>query len=66
MALPFAMFAITALIKYLYEKFNKKWIVLGYMLIVFVMFWMFYPISSGRPVSRSYVDSLHWFDTWIF
>ena len=66
MALPFVIFAITALIKFLYEKFNKKWIVLGYMLIVVVMFWTFYPVSSGRPVSKSYVNSLHWIDTWIF
>ena len=66
MALPFVMFAITAFLKWLYEKFNKKWIIWGYLLIVFVMFWVFYPVSSGTPVPKTYVDSLHWLSTWYF
>ncbi len=66
MALPFVMFAIVDFIKFLYEKFNKKWIIWGYMLIVFIMFWVFYPVSSGMPVPNTYVESLRWLSTWIF
>lgn len=66
MALPFVMLAIAAFIKFLIEKFNKKWIIWGYMIIVFVMFWIFYPVSSGIHVPKTYINSLHWFETWIF
>ena len=66
MALPFVMLAVTALMKFLYEKFNKKWIVFGYLAIVFIMFWVFYPVSSGVPVPKTYADSLKWFSTWYF
>lgn len=66
MALPFVMLAITDFIKFLYEKYNKKWIICGYLLIVFATFWIFYPVSSGIPVPYSYVNSLHWLETWIF
>ena len=66
MALPFVMLAITYFIKFLYEKFNKKWIIWGYLLIVFATFWVFYPVSSGIPTPKSYVSSLHWFHDWYF
>lgn len=66
MAIPFLMLAITAFIKFLYEKFNKKWIVFGYLVLVFIMFWVFYPVSSGIPVPKTYVDSLKWVNTWYF
>ncbi|MFC2155316.1 phospholipid carrier-dependent glycosyltransferase [Acidobacteriota bacterium] len=67
-ALPFMILCITYMIKYLEEKFPKsKPVVYGYLLFVFILFVMFYPILSGMVVSKTYVASfLRWFKTWYF
>ena len=38
-----------------------------YLALVLVLFIMFYPVLTGRAVSRSYIDNfLRWFSTWSF
>lgn len=66
MALPFVMLAIVSFLRFMENKFNKKWIVPTYLLIVLLLFWIFYPVVSGVPTPKTYIDSLHWFPTWIF
>lgn len=42
---------------------NVMWVYLALVLILFIMF---YPVLTGREVSRSYIDFLRWFGTWSF
>ncbi|WP_052339475.1 glycosyltransferase family 39 protein [Gorillibacterium massiliense] len=65
---PFLIFAIVYLCKYLTEK-NPSWrkAVWGYAAVCLILFIMFYPVLSGMVVSKSYVSTfLRWFDSWIF
>ncbi len=49
--------------KPLKNKMNVIWI---YTIAVVVLFAMFYPVISGAPVDRGYVDVfLRWFDGWV-
>lgn len=38
--------------------------VLGYLLPVFVAFIYFYPLYSGRPISREYTEQHYWISAW--
>jgi len=39
----------------------------AYALATFILFLMFYPVISGRPVHYEYVDKfLRWMDSWVF
>ena len=37
-----------------------------YLGIVVILFIIFYPVLTGLPVSKTYVDALKWFSTWSF
>lgn len=66
--LPFMILAIVAFIEWL-EKIGKRkrnWITVGYIFLVIMMFMVFYPVTSGTPVSEKYIQSLKWMDTWYF
>lgn len=52
---------------------NKYWgvrrwkiIVLFYFIVVAVLFAAFYPVISGMPVSRNWIDGLKWMRSWAF
>lgn len=52
---------------------NKYWgvrrwkiIVLFYFIVVAVLFAVFYPVISGMPASRSWIDGLKWMRSWVF
>ena len=67
-AVPFLIFMIVYVIKNLIEdgviSVHVMWIYLALVLLLFIMF---YPVLTGREVSRSYVDNfLRWFSTWSF
>ena len=66
-AVPFLIFMIVYVIKNLIEdgviSKNVMWVYLALVLILFIMF---YPVLTGREVSRSYIDFLRWFGTWSF
>lgn len=47
---------------------KKKWIKTAfiYTAAVVILFAMFYPVLSGEPVAKSYVNTfLRWFDSWV-
>ena len=59
------------LLVYCFKKFkwkNKftKILLAIYLLIVLVVFIKFYPVISGIPVNKEYINSLKWFETWTF
>lgn len=64
---PFMMLTIVYLIKHLIESFpkTKHW-VYGYLGIVVILFIVFYPVLSGFEVSTNYIESLKWFESWVF
>lgn len=67
-AIPFLMFMIVYVIKVLREdKVISKYVVLGYMIIVVILFIMFYPALTGMTVKETYIDNvLRWFGSWDF
>lgn len=64
---PFMMLAIVYLIKNLIEAFPKsRYWIYGYLAIVLALFIAFYPVLSGYEVSTQYIESLKWFESWVF
>lgn len=69
---PFVVLMIMYALYHLYKKSKdirkpliKKSIFL-YVGIAVVLFVMFYPVLSGHPVSKEYVNNyLRWFDSWV-
>lgn len=64
--IPFLILCITMFIKYINEKVGRTWIMYAYLGVVIVVFFMFYPVTTGIPVSNEYIESLKWFSSWIF
>ncbi len=66
-ALPFLIFMLVYVIKNLIEDgvIGKPalWV---YLAVVLLLFILFYPVLTGREVSREYINSLRWFGTWSF
>lgn len=68
-SLPFVVLMIGYCISQLRDKLTKKGLVL--LVVVYagaaiLLFCMFYPVLSGQPVEKSYVDSyLRWFSSWV-
>lgn len=66
---PFLILSIVYVIKALLEKYPEmKTLVHAYLVLVFVLFAMFYPVLSGLEVPRWYVEGfLLWFKgNWVF
>ncbi len=67
-SVPFLILSIV----YVYSKFKKlypgtKYFMSGYLIVVFLLFLIFYPLLSGLVVDKDYAsDYLRWFDSWIF
>jgi dolichyl-phosphate-mannose--protein O-mannosyl transferase len=55
---------------YLINKvWNKKWgkmITVIFLALVVFLFALFYAVISGTPTSSTSIDSLKWFDSWVF
>lgn len=64
--LPFMILAIVSFIKSLEKKKKWNWITVTYAVIVIAVFSIFYPVSSGMPVSEDYIKSVKWLSTWQF
>lgn len=66
-ALPFLIFMLVYVIKNLIEDGvigkSALWV---YLAVVLLLFILFYPVLTGREVSREYINSLRWFGTWSF
>ncbi len=66
-SVPFMILCIVYLIKYLKEKWPRSsYFIYGYLAIAVVLFILFYPILSGLPTSKAFVENLRWLKSWIF
>ncbi len=48
---------------------SRKWmkvLAIIYFASVVALFILFYPVISGAPTSHSFINSLHWFKSWVF
>ncbi len=48
---------------------NNRWgkiLSIAYFAVVVGLFVLFYPVISGAPTSTSFINSLHWFKSWVF
>jgi dolichyl-phosphate-mannose-protein mannosyltransferase len=72
--LPFLIFAVTY---WLQLPFAREWhtkrskhialcLVVLFLVLVAVLFFLFYPVISGYPVSYEYKESLRWLSGWVF
>lgn len=65
-ALPFTMLAATSLIMDITEKWKKNILYVGIIILVIFFFLYFFPVISGIWVDPERIESLKWFDSWIF
>lgn len=63
---PFITLAVVKLLKDIEEKTQKTFIVPIYLTIVIGFFIIYYPVISGIPVSKHYIDSLKLLESWYF
>ncbi|MHB1315249.1 MAG: phospholipid carrier-dependent glycosyltransferase [Christensenellales bacterium] len=64
--IPFLVFAIVYLFKYIEER--KGWpeaIRWGYLILVFVLFVLFYPLLSGMTIPKDYAMLFRWWPNWV-
>jgi len=64
--LPFLSLAVAYFIS---KYWSSKWVKLAaiaYFTGIVALFGLFYPVLSGMPASRSWIDSLKWLNGWIF
>lgn len=64
--LPFIMLAIVALVKWITEKLQNNSFYIFYVALVILLFFVFYPITSGMVTTTDYIDSLKWLSSWMF
>ncbi len=64
--LPFVMLAIVGLIKWITEKIKNDSFYIFYALLVIVIFFVFYPVTSGMVTTTDYIESLKWLSSWSF
>ena len=66
-AFAFSIFFIVYVLKELTEKkIIPKWVTYAYLAVVLALFIVFYPVLTGLPVSKSYVEGLEWLSSWAF
>ncbi|UCC58588.1 MAG: glycosyltransferase family 39 protein [Candidatus Bathyarchaeum sp.] len=54
---------------FLNKYWSSKWgkaATLAYFAVVVVLFGLFYPVTSGMPVSSSWMESIKWLESWVF
>ena len=64
--LSFIMLGVVGLIKWISEKFKTNLVYIIYTLAVIFFFIYFFPIVSGKVVTKEFIDTLRWFNNWIF
>jgi dolichyl-phosphate-mannose-protein mannosyltransferase len=51
------------------KYWSNKWVkvaTVAFFAVVVLLFALFYPVISGAPASTTQIDSLKWFDSWVF
>jgi dolichyl-phosphate-mannose--protein O-mannosyl transferase len=66
MCVPFLMLATTYFINKIWRHHWGKLLTIIYFALVVAMFVLFYPAISGEPTAISTINSLKWFNGWIF
>jgi dolichyl-phosphate-mannose--protein O-mannosyl transferase len=55
---------------YVISKYwSNKWVkvaAVAYFAVVVAMFALFYTVVSGLPASNEWIESLKWFESWVF
>ena len=64
--LPFVMFGIVSMIKWITEKTKSNKAYYGYIALIIITFMVFYPIVSGMPVKGEYIEGLKILPSWYF
>lgn len=64
--LPFLMLLIIVSLKKIEGKTSITYITPVYLLAVLAFFLIYYPVISGLPMSKHYVDTLKLFSSWYF
>ncbi len=64
--LPFLILSLVGLIKYSNEKFHFTKGIGLYLILCFIVFLLFYPVSTGMKVSANYVDFIRFLPSWYF
>lgn len=65
--IPFMMLTIVFAITRLVEWKEKLKFIIPVMTLIFLAFFAyFYPVYSGLPVDKNYVEKTRWFDSWYY
>ncbi|MFC1787009.1 phospholipid carrier-dependent glycosyltransferase, partial [Halobacteriota archaeon] len=62
---PFMALAITYWMNNLW-KGKTKWFVVSYLVVTLILFFVYYPVISGYPISYEYKEGLRLLENWIF
>ncbi len=62
---PFMVLAITYWMNNLW-KGKGKWLVISYLMVTLILFFVYYPVISGYPISYEYKEGLRLLESWIF
>lgn len=65
-ALLFAILCLVNLLKDINEDYDCKYIIPIFLLLSIIFFIIYYPVVSGMPISREFVDKLDLFNLWCF
>ena len=64
--LPFVMLSIVFFLKQMEEKLHKKFLTIIILIVFLLGFIYFYPVYSGKKVSKDYIEQTKWMDSWIY
>ena len=64
--LPFLFLMIVSFLKDLTERYKIKFLIPTYLIVIFLLFLVYYPVVSGMPISKKYASDLELFDSWYF
>lgn len=65
-AVPFSVIALALLTQRIWQGGRVgKWVVVGYLLLVLVLFVYWYPLYTGIPISEPYFQNHLWFKSWV-
>ena len=63
--LPVAPFLFVLLANLLFDLYKKKAVIFfGWVMLALAMFFFFYPLWSGRPISEKYFHATQWLPDW--
>jgi dolichyl-phosphate-mannose--protein O-mannosyl transferase len=57
---------LTERAKFFSNPFSKRVLVISFLILTALLFFLFYPVISGYPVSYEYIEKLRWLRGWVF